>query len=80
MMTDAWAAAEALSKKTIEGGGIFLRLVNDGDGAMVVFRGGPYPRQCTGPGRVTPTAPVRVYATKDGSMKMADSSLKCNAQ
>ena len=44
-MADAWAEAEALSKKALEGNGIFLRLVNDGDKTVVVFRGDPCARQ-----------------------------------
>jgi hypothetical protein len=59
-MMDAWAQAEALTKTALESGGIFLRLVNDGDKTVVVFCGDPYAHEvhwtgtayeeCTGKG------------------------------
>jgi hypothetical protein len=44
-MENAWEQALAMSKKALESGGIFLRLVNDGDKVVVAFCGEPCARE-----------------------------------
>ena len=44
-MTIGWEQAEKLSNKALESAGIYLRLANDGDKAVVAFCGEPYARE-----------------------------------
>lgn len=44
-MTDMWEQTEELAKRHEQNSGFWLKLANDEDTAVVVFLGGPYPRE-----------------------------------
>lgn len=45
MATSMWQQTEEMAKKHDQGGSTWLKLAADGDKAVVVFRGEPYPRE-----------------------------------
>jgi hypothetical protein len=45
MTTNAWDSASRLANKHANQGGIFVRMVNDGDKAVGIFRGEPFARE-----------------------------------
>ncbi len=45
MGTSMWDRTEDMAKRHDQAGGVWLRLQNDGDAAVVVFLGEPYPRE-----------------------------------
>jgi hypothetical protein len=43
--TDGWKRGEQMARNRVQGASKWLKLVNDGDKAVVVFLGQPYPRE-----------------------------------
>ena len=44
-MTNMWTETDSMVKRQEAAGGIWVQLKNDGDKEVLVFVGGPYPRE-----------------------------------